>query len=125
MTTPPDSGPHDGEGTCHGCANTSSTLNRWNLCRSCAANPDAQTQPEEQIRAAVVYAQSAAYRDGNITLVGDVSGDGVRIGLRAAEPWYGAGVLIPPGHPAYRAAQAFLAALCDPPQTHQEGEPPN
>lgn len=61
----------------------------------------------------ILYAEAAEYRDPakEVTLVGRVFPDGVRIGCQALEPWYGTGVLIPPSHPAYLPAQRFLAAL--------------
>lgn len=60
----------------------------------------------------------ADFRDDDRTLVVyDDDTKGVRIGIQALEPWYGAGVLIPPDHPAYRAAQAFVAALASTKET--------
>lgn len=59
----------------------------------------------------VLYAERAEYRDGDVTLVGRVFEEGVRIGCQALEPWYGTGVLIPPTHRAYMPAQRLLAAL--------------
>lgn len=61
----------------------------------------------------ILYAEAAEYRDPEkeVTLVGRVFPDGVRIGCQALEPWYGTGVLIPSSHPAYLPAQRFLAAL--------------
>lgn len=61
----------------------------------------------------VVFSEVAHYRcpEGEATLRGRVAEDGVRIGVQFLEPMYGGGVLIPPGHPAYPAAVAFLAAL--------------
>lgn len=69
-------------------------------------------------RPEVLYAERADYRDGDVTLVGAVRQEGVRIGVQALEPWYGAGVLIPPSHPAYRPALALVAALA---QAQAEG----
>lgn len=42
-----EGGPYDFEGTCFGGAGQYSELNRWNLCFTCATDPDHHTYPPE------------------------------------------------------------------------------
>ena len=58
-----------------------------------------------------------AYHDpaSDVTLVGAATPQGVHLGVRAAQPWYAAGVHIPTGHPAEGAARAMIGALAPSP----------